>query len=261
MKTNYFRKYLREAPISQALWRSIECRCYSQLPLRRPLLDIGTGDGTFASLFFKGRVDAGIDHDIHQLRLARKKRAYKTLRLAQANGLPFKNNSFKTVLSNCVIEHVADQQATFDEIRRVLKPGGRLYFTVPSAFREVYSPFPWLRYLGLGFIGRLANRILRRVWMEDHFYTPSRWQRILRRSRLKLVSHSYYCSRAAYTVYGLFLPTAFLSYLCKKLFNRWLPLKFIRRFTTPGWDFLLRRFYLQDCPRKGAGLLLVAEKR
>ncbi len=260
MERNYFRAYLKEAPISQALWRGLECRHYKALPLHRPLLDIGTGDGTFAAIFFEGKVDAGIDRDPRQLSLARRKNIYKDLRQAQANDLPFKDNTFRTVLSNCVIEHVADQQTTFDEIRRVMKKGGRFYFTVPSIYRERYSPFPWLRQLGLDFICDAINRLLRRVWLERHFYTPAHWQRILKKSQLKLVSHRYYCSKPAYAIYGLFLPTAFLSYLSKKLINSWLPLRFVRRITAPIWDILLSRFYLQDCGKEGAGLLLVSEK-
>jgi len=169
MEANYLRRYLKQAPISQALWRSLECRSYARLPIKHPLLDIGTGDGTFASIFYKQKVAAGIDRDQRQLELASGKDMYRSLKLAEANALPFKDDSFNTVLSNCVIEHVADQKATFDEIRRVMKIGGRFYFTVPSIFREEYSPFPWLRAIGLHRLCDGINRLYRHVWQEEHF--------------------------------------------------------------------------------------------
>jgi SAM-dependent methyltransferase len=260
MEVNYLRRYLKEAPISQALWRSLECKSYARFRFKQPLLDIGTGDGTFASIFFTRQVAAGIDRDQKQLNLAARKRKYHSLKLAEANALPFKDNSFNTVLSNCVIEHVADQQATFDEIRRVMRPGARFYFTVPSIYREEYSPFPWLRTIGLNKVCDSLNRLLRRVWLEEHFYPPADWSKILKRSRLRLVSHSYYCSRSAYTIYGLFLPSAFFSWLSKRLINHWLPLRWLRHLTTPIWERLLWPFYSETEPKQGAGLLLVAEK-
>ncbi len=67
---------------------------------------------------------------------------YERLKEAQAlennvvNGvgewLPFPNNSYNLVLSHEVLEHVQDDQATINEIVRVLKPGGRLVLFCPN---------------------------------------------------------------------------------------------------------------------------------
>ena len=43
--------------------------------------------------------------------------------------LPFEDGSFDTVLSCGVLEHVAEPEASLDEIRRVLKPRGTFYVT------------------------------------------------------------------------------------------------------------------------------------
>jgi len=43
--------------------------------------------------------------------------------------LPYPDESFDTVLSSGVLEHVADPDASLDELRRVLKPGGKLLIT------------------------------------------------------------------------------------------------------------------------------------
>ena len=47
---------------------------------------------------------------------------------AGAEALPFPDGSFDTVVSTLVLCTVPDQAAALDEVRRVLRPGGRLLF-------------------------------------------------------------------------------------------------------------------------------------
>lgn len=52
--------------------------------------------------------------------------------------LPFKDNSFDIVMSNCVINHASDKNQVFREIFRVLKSGGR--FVVADAVSKEELP-------------------------------------------------------------------------------------------------------------------------
>lgn len=52
--------------------------------------------------------------------------------------LPFKENIFDGVISNCVINHAEDKNRVYREINRVLKPGGR--FVVSDAVAKYPLP-------------------------------------------------------------------------------------------------------------------------
>jgi arsenite methyltransferase len=45
---------------------------------------------------------------------------------AEAERLPFADESFDVVISNGVIDLIPDKEAVFSELHRVLRPGGRL---------------------------------------------------------------------------------------------------------------------------------------
>ncbi len=57
----------------------------------------------------------------------------------QGNGLelPFPDGSFDRVIASEVLEHVPDDLGVMAELRRVLRPGGRLAATVPTAWPEM----------------------------------------------------------------------------------------------------------------------------
>lgn len=59
------------------------------------------------------------------------------LAVAPAETLPYPDNTFDTVLSHEVLEHVGDDRLALAEIGRVLRPGGRLIVFVPNR----YFPF------------------------------------------------------------------------------------------------------------------------
>lgn len=59
---------------------------------------------------------------------------------------PYRKESFDRVLHVEVLEHVWDHRFFLEECRRVLKKGGRLFFTVPFAARWHYIPMDYWRY-------------------------------------------------------------------------------------------------------------------
>jgi len=50
--------------------------------------------------------------------------------------LPFPDATFDRIICSEVMEHIPDDEAAMAEVRRVLKPGGRIAVTVPTWFPE-----------------------------------------------------------------------------------------------------------------------------
>lgn len=64
--------------------------------------------------------------------------------------LPFESESYDTVFSTQVFEHVPDIEMSVKEIKRVLKLGGVLVITVPMAEEEHEIPYDFRRYTQYG---------------------------------------------------------------------------------------------------------------
>jgi SAM-dependent methyltransferase len=71
----------------------------------------------------------------------------RNVQFAQANGqmLPFGSASFDTVFSHAVIEHVADPAAYLREIRRVLRPDGRVFLQTSPSLAPAGAHLPRLK--------------------------------------------------------------------------------------------------------------------
>ena len=115
-------------------------------------LDYGVGDGRVAALIRTTRL-TGVDVSQVALDRAAKRVPDAQLVLVEPDEeLPFGDNGFDLVTCIETIEHVRDVQLALSEIRRVLRPGGRLALTTPASarwrilFRGVEHPFsPHLR--------------------------------------------------------------------------------------------------------------------
>ena len=66
--------------------------------------------------------------------------------VSDAHCLPFCANSFDTIMLIEVLEHLREPQLFFEEAISVLKPGGRLFITVPYMYHEHGDPFDFFRF-------------------------------------------------------------------------------------------------------------------
>jgi len=95
----------------------------------RDVLEVGCGLGTDAVNFARaGARYTGVDLTEASIELVRKRFAIENLeadlRVADAEALPFPDDSFDLVYSHGVLHHTPDTQRAIDEVYRVLRPGG-----------------------------------------------------------------------------------------------------------------------------------------
>ncbi|MEU3766387.1 class I SAM-dependent methyltransferase [Amycolatopsis keratiniphila] len=99
----------------------------------RRILDAGCGAGPlFEALRDRGAIVTGFDSSAKMLELARKRLGDDAeLRIADiSKPLPFPDGAFDDVIAALVLHYLEDWTAPLAEIRRVLKPGGRLIMAV-----------------------------------------------------------------------------------------------------------------------------------
>jgi SAM-dependent methyltransferase len=97
------------------------------------VLDIACGSGFgLEMLRDAGACAMGMDYDATALAEVRERQPTARLACADAARLPLPDASIDIVVSFETIEHVPDASAMLAELRRVLKPGGRLVLSTPN---------------------------------------------------------------------------------------------------------------------------------
>ncbi|MCF6361298.1 MAG: class I SAM-dependent methyltransferase [Cyclobacteriaceae bacterium] len=107
------------------------------------LLEIGCGEGRGVELLAP-KVKSYTAVDKIEEVVENLSAKYPKSSFIQANipPLPFEDNSFDTIISFQVIEHIKDDSTYLEEINRILKPGGKAYISTPN-IKMTLSRNPW----------------------------------------------------------------------------------------------------------------------
>lgn len=169
-------RHLMDLPYFRAMVRAVEDAFYQGLSLPGPVLDLGSGDGHFASVAFQHPLDVGLDPWWGPLRESKDRQAYRLLTQADGGRMPFADGAFASAVSNSVLEHIPHVESVLAETARVVKPGGRFVFCVPNhrfpqllMGREVFSR------LGLKGAAENYTRLFQRISRHVHCDSREVW--------------------------------------------------------------------------------------
>jgi SAM-dependent methyltransferase len=172
---------------SAVLIRTAEAELLSALDMKPPVLDLCCGDGMLCSLICPGGVEAGCDISLPALISAHIRGQYRiVVRADVARGIPFKDGSFYTVVSNSSLEHVENIDVALHEIARVLKPGGKLYVTFASNYAYEWWP-----------CGKSALKRYLSFQPVYNNFTLEEWERRMSAVGLHIEDYQYYISKSA----------------------------------------------------------------
>lgn len=108
------------------------------------LLDVGCGTKPYRELFTV-ELYHGLDIDSEVTR-ARGVAEF----FYDGTIFPIDSGQYDAILCNQVLEHVFNPDEFLAEIRRVLKPGGKMLLTVPFVWDEHEQPYDYARYSSFG---------------------------------------------------------------------------------------------------------------
>ena len=118
-----------------------------EIPKNASILDFGCGAGaTVYSLRDQGYVDT-VGYDVQDYLKLRNPQDRASFFIAEpgVTKLPFSDNQFDLIISEQVFEHVMDQAGLFQELYRVMRPGGCALHVIPARYRpregHIYVPF------------------------------------------------------------------------------------------------------------------------
>lgn len=257
---DYLWPHLKELPYFRALLRSVEASYYQDLDLPEPVLDVGSGDGHFASLVFEQKLDVGLDPWWEPLVDSKRYNAYGHLVQADAADSPFPERYFASALSNSVLEHIEHIDAVLEGVSRVLQPGAPFLFCCPNpGYYEELSVPKILRKLGLHRLAVGYTDWFMRMSRTVHADPPEVWEERLDRAGFELERWWHYFSPASLVMleWGHYFGAPCL--LPKKLFGRWIIAPW--RWNLALTEQLVRPFAATEPLPNGTYTFFIARKR
>lgn len=109
----------------------VEDICNRVTDRRARILDVGCGTGANLIMLSKYGDAEGVDVSEDALAFCRE-RGLDKVRLGAGEALPYEDGTFDLVTAFDVVEHMDDDLAGLSEMRRVLRPGGRVLLFVPT---------------------------------------------------------------------------------------------------------------------------------
>jgi SAM-dependent methyltransferase len=259
LKDKYLLELLKDFWFSpcDAFLRAPEIGIWQSLKIKKPILDIGCGDGRIDKHLFKGySIDYGLDPNKNEILRAKSSGLYKHLLIAGAEKIPLENQHFNTVICNSTFEHIKFDKKALSEISRILKPKGELVFTTTTDIL--------LKYLKeIGVTGSELVKYNHRV-SHYHYHSINEWKNMLNNNNFEIIDYCFYFPKKLVSIwYWLFKITTFKiyhrelwSYLKDSKYGKILPSIIIYKL----WYLILHKSYKRAFDKDGCWLFIRARK-
>ncbi|NTW98273.1 MAG: class I SAM-dependent methyltransferase [Oscillochloris sp.] len=257
---DFLRTYLQELPLHRAIVRALEARLYRMYAghLREPILDVGSGDGSFAQVVLPQAQIYGIDPLRADTREAAGRQSYTGVAVASGASIPFQDAAFASVICNCVLEHVIPLRETLAEISRVTAPGGLFIATVVTErFSRSLLGYQILERLGL-------SGMLYSDWLNHkahHFNLLSRegWIIAMERVGFEVIEEVPYLGGQTMQIFDFGHYWALPNLATYRQTGRWHLSALINN--NRIWEGVLRPAYEQALDASGTCLFMLCRKR
>ncbi|MBL1174935.1 class I SAM-dependent DNA methyltransferase [Pantanalinema sp. GBBB05] len=231
---------------SLGLWRAAEIAALREQRFEPPVLDLGGGDGLVTAMVLP-QVEIAVEPDVIAVKQALQQELYQHFFTCPIETAPIPESSIATVVSNSVLEHIPNLDAALTAVVRILKPGGKLIFTTPTAAFSQWLALPSRRY------AHWRNQQLchLNLWSSD------RWQTKLEQVGLRVESVRPYLRREWVSLWDGLELLQQIRFGQQRAFGRiW------RQLPTSVIDALAHRLAGIDlaAPAPGGGQLIVARK-
>jgi SAM-dependent methyltransferase len=240
--------------------RAVEDSFYQDITLPRPILDLGCGDGHFASVAFPQPLEVGLDPWWEAIKEARSRATYQMIVQSDGARSPFPDGCFGSVVSTSVLEHIPHIQDVIHEVSRVIRPDGMFVFCVPNdRFPKSLFGRLALRKLGFKSAAEAYARFFNRIARHAHCDGVEVWSDRLARAGFCLEqSWDYFPPKALHTLeFGHFLGLP--SLVSRKITGRWILAKHKANLWLPY--MATRRFMDQRLSQEGVCTFYIARKR
>ena len=145
------RAFTEELSLERRSILEFVARCGRTLQRGARVLDAGAGEAPYRELFAHcDYVTTDWTESVHP-------GARRADVIASLDALPLADASFDGVVCTQVLEHVANPAAALGELHRVLRPGGRIWLTVPLTWPLHEEPFDFYRYTPYGLTSLLER--------------------------------------------------------------------------------------------------------
>jgi SAM-dependent methyltransferase len=260
VKGDLLNQHLKALPYFRAILRSVEARLMGAVELPHPILDIGAGDGHFASVTYPEPLDVGVDPHLPSLREAGSRGAYRLRIQADGAHLPHPPASFASAISNSVLEHIPQLDEVLGEVGRVLRPGAPFAITVPNpGYRSDLSLPASLHRLGLHGLAEAYREWFMRMSRTWNLLDQAGWQAKLSAAGFEIeASQRYFSPQALHVLeWGHYFGGPCV--VCRWLTGRWI-------LAPADWnlgltDRLVRKYFEETPPPNGTYTFYLARRR